>query len=138
MKIRRGLTRTVILTRRWAIKLPSLRSHGDGAQGALWSLTRGIAANLSEAEWSGSSGTCPVRWSMAGLVNVYPRCAEPEHEPTDEDYTATGYIGPTDKKRSNVGVLNGQLVFLDYDQSWNDRPPCMHVTRSQVAAELAD
>lgn len=73
--IRRGITRTVLLAGRWAIKVPSHRAHGDGIRGVLWSITRGIQANFSEAEWSTSPGVCPVRWSIAGLVNVYPRCA---------------------------------------------------------------
>lgn len=127
LAVRRGITRTVLLTRRWAIKVPSLRSHGDGLRGVLWSLTRGISANLSEQQWSGSPGTCPVRWSLAGLLNVYPRCSQPDQELRDEDYEATGFIGPMDKKPTNVGVLNGQLVFLDYDMSWNDQPPCAHL-----------
>jgi hypothetical protein len=126
--IRRGITRTVVLTGRYAVKLPSLRSHGQGLAGVLWSLARGLSANLSEREWSGTPGLCPVRWSAAGLVNVYPRCEPVVHELAEEEYAAiTGSPGPMDKKPQNVGVLDGQLVWLDYDYNWNDRPPCVHV-----------
>ena len=118
--VHHGMTRTVLLVGRWAIKLPSLRSYGDGPAGVLWSVTRGIQANLSEREWSGSPGTCPVVWSAAGVVNVYPRCDPVMAEPTDAEYAATGVLGPVDKKRQNVGWLAGRLVWVDYDMSWND------------------
>ena len=118
-----------MLTRRWAVKVPRLASHGDGLTGVLWSVARGLSANLSELAHSRTPGVCPVRWSLAGLVNVHPRCAPVEHEPTEAEYTATGHIGPSERKRANVGLLNGKLVFVDYDQSWNDPPPCAHTTR---------
>jgi hypothetical protein len=126
--IRRGVTRTVLITRRWAIKVPQLKGHDKGLPGVLWSLARGLLANLSEQKWSHTPGVCPVRWSIAGgLINIYPRCEPIDHEPTPEEYESTGYFGPADKSRSNVGHLNGKLVFLDYDQEWNDRPPCIHI-----------
>lgn len=124
--IRRGLTRTVVLTRRWAVKLPRTATHGEGVAGMLWSLARGVSANLSEREWSGSPGVCPVRWSLFGLVNVYRRCVPVAAEPTERQYADTGFVGAADKKAANVGMLDGVMVFLDYDQSWNDRPPCAH------------
>ena len=129
MKIERGVTRTVILARSWAIKVPRLRSYGDGLAGVLWSITRGIQANLSEREWSGSPGTCPVRWSFAGLVNIYPRCAPATHDVTDAEYEATGLLGPADRKPRNVGWLNGRLVWIDYDMSWNDCRSCGRMER---------
>lgn len=45
-------------------------------------------------------------------------------EPTDEEYTATGFLGPMDKKANNVGLLAGRLVWVDYDMSWNDCRVC--------------
>jgi hypothetical protein len=130
---RRGVTRTVFLIGRWAVKVPSARAHGDGLAGVLWSLSRGISANLSEREWTafGGEAVCPVLFSVAGLVNVYPRCAP---VPADRvvDYDSIGFVGPTDNKPHNVGLLRGRLVWIDYDMSWNDRPPCGHVTRGGV------
>jgi hypothetical protein len=120
MEIRRGITRTVVLVGRWALKFPSLRAYGDGPRGVVWSITRGIQANLSEITWTGSPGVCPVVWSLAGLVNLYPRCEPVLTEPTEEEYSATGVLGPTDRKASNVGWLKGRLVWIDYDMSWND------------------
>lgn len=110
----------MVLAGRWAIKFPSLRAYGDGTRGVVWSITRGIQANLSEITWTGSPGVCPVVWSLAGLVNVYPRCEPVLTEPTEEEYSATGVLGPTDRKASNVGWLKGRLVWIDYDMSWND------------------
>lgn len=128
ISIRRGITRTVILTPRHAIKLPSLRRHGKGLAGMLWSFSRGISANLSEREWSGySPALCPVRWSLAGLVNVYPRC-EPVTEEPDDYYAIANMLGPMDKKPENLGILDGRMVWVDYAMDWNDPPPCVHVS----------
>lgn len=121
MEIHRGITRTVFVTRRWAIKVPSLRSYKRNVRGSLWSITRGIQANLSEADWSDSPGVCPVRWSLLGLINVYPRC-ELLPPDADVDYDAIGALFPSDKKPENVGKLDGRLVWIDYDMSWNDCP----------------
>jgi hypothetical protein len=139
LTIRRGVTRTVILTRRHAVKVPSLRAYGGGIAGALWSICRGILANQAEAEWwrNADSKTrtmlCPVRWSLAGVVNVYPRC-EP-FEANDEQQLAM-FDGnwrpldpdpaPGDEKPDNYGWLteNGarRLVRVDYDMNWNGCP----------------
>jgi len=128
LAVRRGVTRTVLLVGPWAIKVPSLCSHNTGIRGVAWSLARGLSANLSEAEWSGQPGLCPVRWSLAGIVNVYPRCEPASEELTEDVYEAVGfpYTGPMDKKPANLGWLNGKLVWVDYDMNWNDRPPCQH------------
>lgn len=129
IQIRRGVTRTVLLIGRWAIKVPSLCTHDQGLKGALWSFCRGVSANQSEAEWSGyHEGLCPVVFTAAGLLNVYPRCQPVEQDLADADYDAIGFAGPTDRKPANVGILNGRRVWLDYDMNWNDQPPCQHVT----------
>lgn len=124
MIVRRGITRTVLLVGRWAIKFPSLRAHGDGIRGVLWSWTRGVQANLSECDWAGSPGICPVSWSLAGLVNIYPRCDPVIEDLPEQDYRSIGFLGPVDPKPHNVGMLNGRLVWIDYDMSWNDCRRC--------------
>jgi len=123
VQVHRGVTRVVLLAGRWAVKVPSLGAHRQGLRGVLWSLTRGIQANLSECEWSGSPGTCPVLWSAAGLVNVYPRC-EPVIDGFEVDWDSIGFLAPVDRKPENVGWLRGALVLLDYDMSWNDCVAC--------------
>lgn len=121
MHVRRGVTRTVFITKRWAIKVPSLRAYSRlPGRGLMWSITRGIQANLSEWEWRESTGVCPPRWTLAGLVSVYPRCKPAPEDLTREEYDAIGFTGPTDKKPSNVGYWDGELVWIDYDMSWND------------------
>jgi hypothetical protein len=134
LMVRRGITRTVLLVHRWAIKVPSMRSHDAGLRGVVWSIARGLCANLSEQEWSGSPGTCPVLWSWAGIVNVYPRCQPVTHDLTDAEYDAVGLLGPGDRKPQNMGWLDGRLVWVDYDMNWNDRLPCEHVAGRSVRA----
>lgn len=90
VRVERGVTRTVLLVGRWAINLPRATRSGHGV---LWSLAHGVLANLSERHWSGWDGVCPVRWSLAGLVNVYPRC-QPAALPPGFDYIASP--GPGD------------------------------------------
>jgi hypothetical protein len=128
LAVRRGVTRTVLLVGPWAVKFPSLCAHGDGLRGVLWSFARGLSANCSEELWtrSGQDGICPVRWSLAGLVNVYRRCEPASDELSEDVYAAIGFTGAADKKPANLGWLDGTLVWVDYDQSWNDRPPCEH------------
>jgi hypothetical protein len=123
---RRGITRVALLAGPWAVKLPSLRAHGEGLRGVLWSFARGVVANQSEWDWRTSEGVCPARASLlGGLVNVYPRAlAIPDSRVVDFD--AISYVGPMDPKNRNVGIVNEKLVWLDYDQNWNDGPPCRH------------
>jgi hypothetical protein len=148
--IRCGITRDVILTRRYAIKIPTPR-HG------LWSLARGILANQSEAEWHNcgdvfgensatfANNVAPVlRSFLGGLLNVYPRCEPltthegallmadqfggPGHEEArqlDLMFPAIGlHLG--DMKPTNVGWLTRsdvrRLVWVDYDMSYNGCP----------------
>lgn len=128
MDKKRGLTRTVWIGRKWVVKVPSLRAHGNGMWGLMWSLSRGIAANLSERESSHLDGVCPVVWSAWGFANVYRRAEPPPTSPID--YVAIlGRPLPVDAKPENVGVLGGKLVWIDYDTSWNDcRAGCARVT----------
>lgn len=78
--VRTGITRTVILTARHAIKVPSLRGGSTGKR--LESFCWGLLANLSERQWYDYAGwggaaapVAPVLRSwLGGLVQVYPRC----------------------------------------------------------------
>lgn len=129
--VRRGICRTVLLTPGYAIKFPSLRRYNPGGlSGRMWSFSRGVQANLAEASWSQIDGVCPALWSLGGLVNIYPRAELLSESDPEPDYKsiAPAFV-PTDKKRGNVGYLKGQLVWIDYDNSWNR---CPH------ASEIAD
>lgn len=115
--IKRGVSRTVILTRRWAIKVPSFRRSvtGGGLGSRLRSFAWGVAANHQELDWRGQPGFCPIKASWLGIVQIYPRCDEVDHKPTKKEFRAiTGMGFPSDYKRENVGLLDGQLVWVDY------------------------
>lgn len=140
MRVCRGITRTVLLAGRWAVKVPSLRRYGNGLAGLLWSVCRGVLANQSEAEWwthapvQTRAVLCPVRWSLlGGLVNVYPRC-EP-YQVTAEQEMAMFHRtwrpidmdpSPGDEKAANYGWLvddrGRRLVRIDYDMNFNGCP----------------
>lgn len=126
MIVRRGITRTVVLTRRYAIKLPSLRSYGQGLEGRLWSIARGLLANQSEKEWAGYEANrglvCPVLRSwLGGLTQVYPRCAPLRGDEAEADLPRLD-PNPGDDKPTNFGWLNGRIVRIDYDMSFNGCP----------------
>lgn len=121
---RRGITRTVILTPRWAVKVPTIRGLGILDSGSrVASFCRGVLANRSESEWSEVRGMNPVVWSFKGLINVYRR-AEPVPDGTYEDEAdyegITEWFVPVgDRKPENIGIVDGRVVWLDYDSSWN-------------------
>ncbi|WP_435589820.1 hypothetical protein [Micromonospora aurantiaca (nom. illeg.)] len=123
--IRRGITRTVILTRRHAIKVPSLRCHAEGGlRGRLAGLAHGILANQRERQWSSyepwAGQIAPVLRSwLGGWVQVYPRC---EPLPVTDRDTYVGDLplpvldpDPGDHKPDNYGLLGGRIVRVDYD-----------------------
>lgn len=142
--LRRGVTRTVLLIGRWAVKVPSLRACGGGLRGRMWGFSRGVQANLSEQEWCRHLNdapeplVCPVRWSLlGGIVNIYPRCDPVPCGPDGEPLIALPPLDMLplgDAKPSNFGVLNGQPVWIDYDVSYNG---CQH-DRGGVAGKLRD
>lgn len=43
---------------------------------------------------------------------------------SDNPLGAFGLLGPIDRKPNNLGRLDGRLVWVDYDMSWNDCLPC--------------
>lgn len=127
MQITNGITRTVLLTKNYAIKFPRLRSHGEGFRGLLWQICRGILANQSELEWSNySDELCPVLYSMAGIINVYPRVRVATSEEFCKNYKKMKFKTPSDKKSSNFGWYKNKFVWIDYDMGWNDTQPCKH------------
>lgn len=120
---RYGICRTVFLVGRWAVKVPRLRGGDDGDRRLSWNISRAVQANLSERQWSEVEGVAPVLHSwLGGLIGVYPRC-EPWTGEEDPPYDEIGVSWlPRDRKPQNVGFLDGQVVWLDYDGSWNGCP----------------
>lgn len=116
--VRRGITRTVILTRRYAIKVPTLRGGTTGdLRGRIAGVAHGILANQSEYHWSGYEAwaglVAPVLRSwLGGIIQVYPRC-----EPLgDDDRGPLPHLDPCpgDVKPDNYGRLDGRVVRVDY------------------------
>lgn len=153
MHIRRGLTRTVIVTKNHAIKIPRLSSGGNGFTGTLWGFARGILANQGEADWwtwAQQTGDhvhlCPVLRSwLGGIINVYPR-AEP-YDPGPEIRMAMferRYFPvemtpiPSDNKPDNYGYVNGTLVIIDYDMTFNGCPHDRSGARNRIAQDRED
>jgi hypothetical protein len=118
----RGLTREVILTRRYAIKLPKL-SRG-------WQLFRhGIRSNAQEREFAGRGWAelCPVVFALPGGWLVVMRRARPLTHAEWEAFDAAAFCGgssehaldrgrriPVELKKHSFGVLDGRIVAVDY------------------------
>ena len=133
---RRGITRTVLLAGRWAVKVPSLRPRGAGLPGMLWGFCRGVLANQSERTWWRHATDdmrphlCPVLHSwLGGIINVYPRCepflvdavpAAPMLKHQNKPNTHQPPPGDTNPEKK--GWLDGRVVLLDYDMGWNGCP----------------
>lgn len=119
MEIKKGATRCVILTEKYAIKLPRIKTF----QAFLW----GLLGNLQEKTFSRTKHPklCPVLFSVPlGFCNVMPKAVpitEEQYVSMDmmtfaqwnEDDADEGYL-PTEGKQSCIGLLNGQIVIVDY------------------------
>lgn len=135
MKITNGATRTVLLTKRFAIKLPVfLRITDAGAiarndRVSWWMFKNGFRANRKERRYSrlNHPNLCPVLFADPfGFVVVMPRCT-PMHGvkswrerlafralcPVEADYLRTQGL-PVDNYAFNYGLLNGRVVSFDY------------------------
>lgn len=125
MLVRHGISRTVVLVGRYAIKVPSLRGGSTGGvRGRLQSFAWGVLANASERQWHGyapwAGQVAPVLRSwLGGLVQVYPRC-EPLPVNDRDEYDGPHPLpaldpDPGDNKADNFGWLDGRIVRIDYD-----------------------
>lgn len=111
-----GTTRVALLVGPWAVKVPRVSASGHGR---LWGFAHGVLANLSERRISARDdieGIAPVLWSLAGLVQLYPRCDPAPYEPHDYSLIASPGV-PVDPRPHNVGVLDDELVFVDYAEA---------------------
>lgn len=108
MKLTHGCTRTVLLLGRWAVKVPTCLA---------WRLfIRGLIANMDERLWwkTRDPRLCPVLFSLPGGWLLVMRRAD--RICTDEDsidYRAFAGL-PMDPHPDNIGVIEGQLVLVDY------------------------
>lgn len=114
----RGVTRFVILTKRYAIKLPRFWWHNRFR----WQMFLfGLLGNMQEREFAstGWPELCPVVWSLPGGWCVVMRRAEPLTEDlTDEQYRELvdhdDYHVPAEHKIDSFGWLGGRIVAIDY------------------------
>ena len=116
MKINReGCTRIVILTERFAFKLPNFLN-------GLKLFLMGFISNMEEVQWSKANleGFCPVVFSLPfGILTVMRKA---KIFTADEflafDYEnfiqRQDYIIPAESKANSFGWLDGQIVAIDY------------------------
>lgn len=109
-----GVTRTVILVGRLALKFPAV---GE------WRLfLLGLLANMQERQFgrAGWPELCPVLWSIpGGWLVVMARAREmttEEFEAFDFDRFVLGgtYVVPVERKADSFGWLDGRVVAIDY------------------------
>jgi hypothetical protein len=108
---RQGITRVVLLTKRYAFKFPRL-VYG-------WEMfLNGLLANLSEQDWGNyhDAFLIPnpvIRAAPGGFCNVYRRAAQlPVNYQTAKYWFDWSPYG--DIKEEHLGVVNGRIVLLDY------------------------
>ena len=108
--VRSGVTRTVLLLGRWAVKLPCLHFG--------WrNFLQGLLANIQEREF-GAAGwpeLCPIVFSVpGGWLLVMPR-ARPM---TAEEFGMLKLDAftrvPVEAKPNSFGWLDGRIVAIDY------------------------
>lgn len=103
-----GRNRVVLITARYAIKLPSLRGWRD--------FLFGLLNNLNERAWSGEhDGYCPVLWAAPlGFALVMPRARILD----DATFAYVDSVAPAlpgvERKASSWGWLGDRLVAVDY------------------------
>lgn len=105
---RAGRNRWVILTRRWAIKVPRPTS---------WrAILFGLINNLNEAAWSREgTGRCPVRLAIpGGFAIVMPRVPILDEIAFDVAAFNEAHGLRVEAKPDSFGLLNGQIVAVDY------------------------
>ena len=108
---RRGRNRWVILTRRWAIKVPRPTGWRD--------FLFGLLNNLHEAAWSREgTGRCPVALAVpGGFAIVMPRLRildEAEFAAVDVAAFNLAHDLRAEPKPDSFGWLDGRVVAVDY------------------------
>lgn len=116
---RQGITRTVILTRNWAIKLPNNRYQH-------YHFLQGCSANWRERQltktgerYNGDNDfykliTPTIFCSWFGLISIQRRCQPLTRNLSLEEVEIFKNL-TTDIKKENFGInKDGELVCLDY------------------------
>lgn len=116
MEVRHGITRTVFLVGKYAIKVPIIR-----VPWAWQHRVQGLMANLVERNtyhawkkypFDAGCELCPVLWcSWGGFVIVMRRADDYPHISVLNEHQCSL---SSDIKPENYGMLNGNVVCLDY------------------------
>ena len=114
-ELKQGATRNVLLTKRYAIKMPRLVE---------WRLfLHGLLANMQDTEfWRHlhSDKLCPVLFSIpGGFLLAMPRAvafSREDHAVLDFDafVDAGSWVVPVEDKQDSFGWYQGRIVALDY------------------------
>lgn len=116
--INSGSSRTVILTNKYAIKIPKIKFGYYGFR----SFLNGLIANIQETEFSKlkCKKLCPVFFSIyGGLLVIMPRCKTLNIDDWNnfnynEFINSNDFIIPTEYKISSFGIYNNEIVAIDY------------------------
>lgn len=117
---RQGATRTVILTRRHALKIAGAWTY---THRCWWRhLLHGLLANMQERAFSktGWPELCPVVFCMPGGWFLIMRRARimtaEEFEQFDHEAfcARSDYTVPAERKADSFGYLDGRIVAVDY------------------------
>ena len=115
ISIKHGATRTVVLTRKLAIKIPYIFCWKN--------FLYGILANMQEAEFSKLKHPllCPVLFKFPlGLFIVMPKADVQSQHMNDwlllarKDADCELLFNIVEQKDDSIGLLNGQLCAVDY------------------------
>ena len=109
-----GVTRMVILTKRYAFKIPVPYDYRRCLQGLLSNMQE---VRFSKAKWP---ELCPVLFHLPlGLLVVMPRVRVMTEEEFDKfDFAGFvhqyDYYVPSESKPDSFGWLDGKIVTIDY------------------------
>lgn len=112
MILKKGATRFVFVFSKWVIKVPYLTQFDN--------FLLGLLANRQEKLWNGvSKKLCPVIFSFPlGFFLVMKRCELLSEWPHNDFYenfiNEPGLLLPVEEKLDSFGILNGQIVAIDY------------------------
>lgn len=125
MKIERGTTRTVFLVGGYAIKIARIWHKLPQHRWKMF--LRGMLANMDEyfcykfSPIDKKKKLCPVKFiSPLGLILVMKRaekCSEEEFNKEAKNFFHSFAGLPLDAKIENFGIINGELVLIDYADS---------------------
>jgi len=122
--ITHGITRLVILTDKYAIKIPKPRVWNHFLRGLLASMEERLIWEIACIDdkvnnhlWDCKEHLCPVVWcSWGGWILVMKRAEELD---PDEHWEKIQVLEKLcgDHKRDNYGKIDGKLVMFDYGES---------------------